>query len=192
MLGKTRAVLIGVVLVAVAMNVVQFRAIDAGADPGYSALSRLSSTDIMKDAVQNQAMARTYGMYLSLAEVAPGAQLVVSPSDKGLVAALGERGMGLGQAKEVRVVEFDDNANRVLSPDDLISMPEKYQLAASGTETVDGKTSTLWQIVTGACSADSGADTIPQFAVMTLTLDGSSSLLLIETCLLPEGTVSQK
>lgn len=192
MLGKTRAVLVGVVLAAVAVNVVQFRAIDHAVDPGYTALSRLSSTDIMKDAIQNQAMANTYGMYLSLAELAPGAELLVSESDPSLMAVFGERGLGIGQARDVRFAEFDEDADRVLSSEDLLTMPDKYQVAATGTEVVDGQTSTLWRIVTGACSAGSDAEAPPQFAAMRLSEGGASSLLLIETCLLPEGTVSEK
>lgn len=185
MLGKPRAVLIGILLAATVVNIFQFRTIDASADGGYSALTRLSSTDIMKSATENPVIEQSYGLYLALADVSPGSNVVVSNSGIIPIPAFRDHMLGLGEVKSVRVAEYNEIANGLLNPEDTLDAPEKYHIAEMGTAALNGQM-VPWQIVTGKCAS------APEFAVMRMTVQDSNDLLLIETCLLPEGTVDEK
>ncbi|MEX1078650.1 MAG: hypothetical protein WED09_06030 [Homoserinimonas sp.] len=191
MVGNARAILIGLALVAIVVNVLQFRTIEQGADPRYAALGRLPSPLLQESLSESQAIADIYSLFFHLSEVAPGSQLHIAADSRFPITSIRDNALGFGRADSVSGVEFDETVDWV-TQDDLDTEVDTYHLEGSGSVWLPHHGDVPWQIVTGDCSTSSVGNDSTSFAVFHLRDAGDTSLLLIETCLAPEGMGAAK
>jgi hypothetical protein len=153
MVSGRRWLFLLVLAVVVIVNLVQFRAIDAPHHgEGYAALGRQPSSEIMTLARANARIGGTYGMYLDLRDASPRSQ--ITGAEEGVIppARLRDTALGIGDATEVRIVDFDDAAAPL--PEQLLA--DGGSAVAHGLLRRDEFTDMPWQLITGECGAEPG------------------------------------
>src|SRR5690554_3640469 len=73
--SNARAILIGLALIAVIVNLLQFRSIEQSTDPRYAAFGQLSAPSLQKSLSESPEIADIYNFYFELAKLSPGSKL---------------------------------------------------------------------------------------------------------------------
>lgn len=182
--------LIGLVVVAATVNVLQFRSIEHSADVRYAALGRLPALTLEESLSEAPAIAQMYDLFFQLSELAPGSEIQISTNSTFPIPSFRDNALGFGRAHEVITAEFDEAADDWFLADDLAA-EQMYHVEASGTVWLPHQGDTPWQIITGDCSSGSAGDP-KSFAVFRLNAAAARTLLLVETCLTPDSLVSAR
>lgn len=189
MIGKARGVLIGAILAVAVANIAQFLPIDQSAGPRYAALGRLPTSDLQTSLDESPDIAEIYNLFFQLSEIAPESQLLIADDSIFSLSSLRDNALGFGDAQRVELAKYNEDVTSWLDTEVLTEQAPHDELEATGKVWLPHLGNVGWRIIRGDCAPGKG-EPGRSFAVMRLTANGTHSLLLIETCQIPEGVVS--
>jgi hypothetical protein len=184
-----RRIFVEILLAIVLVNVMQFAGIDEDTSDRYAAIKRYSTPNVIEVGYNDSPHFRqAYGLYLALADIAPGSAIILPESGGFASSETLTRVLGYGQADTVKYVKYDRNADRFLPVDLSPGVLHKsansgvpYMIAASD---VGGRRGDSWSIVTDKRNnEDHKAQR--EFMLLEWRKEGKGNILVIETSLLP-------
>jgi hypothetical protein len=184
MTGGRRWLLLIVLAAVAAVNLVQFRSIEAvHGGVGYAALGRLPSSDIVTLARANARIDGIYGMYLDLREASPRAEITTATQGVLRASDVKDVALGFGDAASVTVADYDDAG----APSAGELLDQGGTVAAEGSTRAQGLDAAPWQLITGDCGVGPGPAEGRSLVIVRWGSGADLAIGLIEACLLPDG-----